>query len=69
MQIADYVAGKALLDRIDRPVILLCACHSPDGCHRTVVGTMLQRDGFTVREVNATRPSEPTKREIWSSTL
>jgi uncharacterized protein (DUF488 family) len=69
MQIADYAAGKALLERIDRPVILLCVCHSPDGCHRTVVGTMLQRDGFTVREVSATRSGDLAKREIWSSTL
>ena len=69
MQIADYAAGKALLEHIERPVILLCACHSPDDCHRTVVGTMLQRDGFTVREVNATRSGDLAKREIWSSTL
>ena len=31
--------------------LLLCACASPTGCHRTVVGNMLQQDGFSVTEV------------------
>lgn len=50
MRIADYEAGKAALLKLDRPALLLCACASPVGCHRTVVGEMLARDGFTVSE-------------------
>ncbi len=54
MQIADYAAGKAVLAQLDRPAILLCACNSPDGCHRTVVGAMLAADGCTVVELHPT---------------
>lgn len=50
MRIADYEAGRDSLVRLDRPALLLCACASPVGCHRTVVAEMLRRDGFTVAE-------------------
>lgn len=51
MRIADYAAGKAALLKLERPVLLLCACESPVGCHRTVVAEMLRADGFTVTEI------------------
>lgn len=51
MEIANYEQGKAILESLDRPAVLLCACHRPDGCHRTVVADMLRRDGFTVTEL------------------
>ena len=51
MEIANYEQGKAVLAGLDRPAVLLCACHRPEGCHRTVVGDMLRRDGFTVTEL------------------
>ena len=52
MRIADYAAGLAALAALDRPALLLCACASPVGCHRTVVGEMLRRDGFSVVELD-----------------
>lgn len=52
MRILDYEAGRQVLAALDRPALLLCACHSPDGCHRTVVGDMLRGDGFNVTELN-----------------
>jgi uncharacterized protein (DUF488 family) len=51
MRIADYAAGKAVLAALERPALLLCACAEPGGCHRTVVGEMLQEDGFAVSEM------------------
>lgn len=50
MRIADYASGRDSLAKLDRPALLLCACASPDGCHRTVVAGMLSADGFTVAE-------------------
>ncbi len=52
MRIVDYEAGRQVLASLDRPALLLCACHAPEGCHRTVVGDLLRRDGFTVTELN-----------------
>lgn len=57
MRIADYAAGKAVLARLERPALLLCACASPVGCHRTVVAEMLRRDGFIVTEATFRRES------------
>lgn len=59
MRIADYETGKAALLKLDRPALLLCACESPAGCHRTVVGNMLRGDGFTVTEAAFRRPLAP----------
>lgn len=55
MRIADYEAGRSVLASLERPALLLCACSSPIGCHRTVVGAMLLRDGFAVSEIEAPR--------------
>lgn len=60
MRIADYEAGKAALLRLGRPALLLCACASPDGCHRTVVADMLREDGFTVVEAIFRREPAPS---------
>jgi uncharacterized protein (DUF488 family) len=51
MEIADYARGKAAIEQMEQPVILLCACYAPGGCHRTVVGELLRRDGYTVTEL------------------
>ncbi len=68
MQIADYPTGRAVLTQLERPAILLCACHSPAGCHRTVVGAMLAADGFTVTELKqpAAAPAKATQATLWS---
>lgn len=55
MMIHDYAAGRDALAALDRPAILLCACASPDGCHRTVVGQMLAEDGFAVTELSGAK--------------
>jgi uncharacterized protein (DUF488 family) len=60
MRIADYDAGRAILAGLDHPALLMCACASPDGCHRTVVGRLLQRDGFVVVELEPGQPQQPT---------
>lgn len=70
MQIADYATGKALLAQLDRPAILMCACGSPVGCHRTVVGAMLRADGFTVTELSLSDgqpPAPVTQISLWDA--
>lgn len=66
MRIVNYASGRAFLATMKRPALLLCACHSPVGCHRTVVGDMLRADGFTVTELNppAAKPSEPAQEQL-----
>lgn len=59
MRIADYAAGRDILARLDCPALLLCACASPVGCHRTVVAGMLRQDGFTVIEAAFRREPAP----------
>ena len=60
IEIVDYAAGKAELEALDAPAVLMCVCHAPEGCHRTVVGEMLRADGFTVTELNLpTHPRNP----------
>jgi uncharacterized protein (DUF488 family) len=54
VKIADYQAGKEMIESIAMPVVLLCACASPEECHRTVVGDMLRADGYTVIELTRT---------------
>lgn len=60
MQIADYNAGRqrlgVILETLNKPVVLLCACKEPHDCHRTVVGAMLRKDGFEVIELNLPAP-------------
>ena len=50
MRIANYDAGKKAVEESEYPVILMCGCKDPAECHRTVVGEMLTRDGYTVAE-------------------
>lgn len=33
------------------PIVLLCACRSPNACHRTVVAQWLRSKGYEVREL------------------
>jgi uncharacterized protein (DUF488 family) len=67
MRIADYDAGRAALAKLDSPALLLCACESPEHCHRTVVANLLRQDGFTVVEVSTTQPVKPPPQlGLWS---
>jgi hypothetical protein len=77
MKIADYQAGKQLIESIAMPVVLLCACASPEECHRTVVGDMLRADGYTVIELTRTEiekalatadpvPTQSSQMSFWS---
>lgn len=59
IEILNYSAGKAMLETIDAPVILLCACSDAHTCHRTTVLEMLKQDGYTVQEVEISHPKPP----------
>ena len=50
VEIVDYEAGKAALEALDKPALLLCVCRDPKTCHRTTVLQRLAEDGFTVQE-------------------
>lgn len=56
MQIVDYAAGKHLVERETRPVVLMCACSDAHACHRTVIADMLRADGFAVEELDDGAP-------------
>ena len=77
MKIANYQAGKKMIESIAMPVVLLCACASPEECHRTVVGDMLRTDGYTVTELTRTEiekalaaavplPPSASQMSLWS---
>lgn len=56
IQLANVELGlKILLSprRLEagRPAILLCGCREPEGCHRSMVGELLQGRGFQVEEL------------------
>jgi len=54
IQILGYEAGRAALERCERPAaILMCACKDYATCHRATLAQMLTRDGFTVQEIGA----------------
>lgn len=61
VEIVDYESGKAAIQSNERPVILMCACKDPTHCHRTVVGKMLEADGFRVSEIQESAPPAPPK--------
>ncbi len=50
VEIADYDAGKAALEALDKPTLLMCMCKDPATCHRTVVLRHLAEDGFETQE-------------------
>lgn len=56
--LVDYEGGKAkLVDFHSNGLevgILLCTCKDPTFCHRTTVGQMLARDGFSYEEFSPT---------------
>ena len=49
--IVNYEAGRALIEKSDRPVILMCVCRNPAICHRTHIARLLRTAGFTVTEL------------------
>ncbi len=53
IQIADYPAGRAIIEGLSRPVVLLCQCKDYDRCHRKTVAELLRADGFGVEELPA----------------
>ena len=54
IQINDLDAGIEIIDNITnhQPVILLCVCSDPAGCHRTMIGDTLKNMGFEVLELS-----------------
>lgn len=60
IDIADYDAGRAILQKETRPaIIIICVCDDPAKCHRTTVGNMLRADGYTVKEYDL-KPKQVT---------
>ncbi|MDX1934775.1 MAG: DUF488 domain-containing protein [Capsulimonadales bacterium] len=59
IRIADMDGGIARIDQMLKngrtPVVLMCACGRPDGCHRSVVGAEMMSRGFTVKELDWTQ--------------
>lgn len=67
MKIVNYAAGRDAIESIGRSVVLLCACHLPEGCHRTVVADMLRADGFDVTELNVPAFVSKSRQEtLWT---
>ncbi len=52
VDLVDYEAGKAALEVLDKPALLMCMCKDPATCHRAVVLQRLAEDGFEVQEWN-----------------
>lgn len=61
--ISDYERGREIVKRLDSPVLLLCMCKSPKGCHRTDVLAMFAMDGFEVEEYTE-KPDEPDNKPV-----
>jgi uncharacterized protein (DUF488 family) len=57
--IANFALGKQSLEIIasslHKPMVLMCACHNAETCHRTMVAAMLRADGFAVEELTPQR--------------
>lgn len=49
--LVDYEAGKAAIEAMGRPVILMCVCKDASICHRTTIAERLKSEGFTVEEL------------------
>jgi len=51
IQIVDLDAGIAAIDAVQRPVIVICTCKAPEGCHITVIRDDMARRGYHVLDV------------------
>ncbi len=51
IQIANYPAGKAVIEAITKPVVLMCGCWNYTTCHRCTVARLLRLDHFMVQEI------------------
>jgi uncharacterized protein (DUF488 family) len=63
LQLLDEANGIARVKAFlaERPVILMCACADPAGCHRQLVRAVMEREGFEVVELNP----EPQKTSLF----
>jgi len=50
VDIVDYEAGRAALEALERPALLMCMCRDPAACHRSVIMERLRAEGFSVGE-------------------
>ena len=57
--IVDYEAGRAALEALDRPALLMCMCPDPAACHRTTVLQQLAADGFAAQEWDEPQLRQP----------
>lgn len=50
VDIVDYEAGRAALEALERPALLMCMCRDPAACHRSVIMERLRAESFSVGE-------------------
>ena len=65
IQISDFEAGRAVIDRLEAPAILMCACSDATTCHRSVVAEQLRRLGYRCREIGEKVPDQGWLRRLW----
>lgn len=56
IEFVDFEAGLQAIEASSRPVILMCGCKSPNGCHRTTAARQLIEQGFNVKEYGKNGP-------------
>jgi len=51
VQIVNFEQGRAVIDRLASPVMIMCACKDPTWCHRTFLADMLIDLNYSVTEL------------------
>ena len=65
--LADPDRGVEIVSGFDRAPILMCGCHNPNECHRSVVAKLLaQRIGGEIQHLRA--PSDPAEPDLFEDT-
>lgn len=66
VEIADFEAGRAVIDRLEAPAVLMCACQDYRYCHRTVVAERLRGLGYRCQEIGEKSPAGGWLRRLFS---
>jgi uncharacterized protein (DUF488 family) len=51
LALVDYAAGRAFLETLEQPAVLMCACARLVVCHRKLIAARLEKDGFTITHI------------------
>jgi uncharacterized protein (DUF488 family) len=60
LELVNYEGGRAALEVLDKPALLMCMCKDAGTCHRTIVLEKLAQDGFETQEWGA-----PQQLTLW----